>query len=81
MDVKDEISFYQAVKARLVKFDSTGIGKTDEEIETAIRQVIDKALVTERVIDVFDAAGIKNRIFPYCQKISLQKSGIWNTKT
>lgn len=59
MDVKDEISFYQAVKARLVKFDSTGTGKTDEEIETSIRQVIDKALVTEQVIDVFDAAGIK----------------------
>jgi len=59
MDVKDEISFYQAVKARLVKFDGTGTGKTDEEIETAIRQVIDKALVTEPVIDVFDAAGIK----------------------
>jgi type I restriction enzyme R subunit len=59
MDVKDEISFYQAVKARLVKFDGTGTGKTDEEIETAIRQVIDKALVTEQVIDVFDAAGIK----------------------
>ncbi|ABE52135.1 type I restriction endonuclease [Methanococcoides burtonii DSM 6242] len=59
MDVKDEISFYQAIKARLVKFDSTGTGKTDEEIETAIRQVIDQALVTEQVIDVFDAAGIK----------------------
>ena len=59
MDVKDEISFYQAVKARLVKFDGTETGKTDEEIETAIRQVIDKALVTEQVIDVFDAAGIK----------------------
>jgi len=44
---------------RLVKFDSTGTGKTDEEIETAIRQVIDQALVTEQVIDVFDAAGIK----------------------
>jgi type I restriction enzyme R subunit len=59
MDVKDEISFYQAIKARLVKFDSTGTGKTDEEIETAIQQVIDQALVTEQVIDVFDAAGIK----------------------
>ena len=59
MAVKDEISFYQAIKARLVKFDSTGTGKTDEEIETAIRQVIDKALVSEQVIDVFDAAGIK----------------------
>jgi type I restriction enzyme R subunit len=59
MDVKDEVSFFQAVKARLVKFDITGEGKSDEEIETTIRQVIDKALVTEQVIDVFDAAGIK----------------------
>lgn len=59
MDVKDEISFFQAVKARLAKFDNTGSGRTDDEIETTIRQVIDKALVSEQVIDVFDAAGIK----------------------
>jgi len=59
IDAKDEVSFYQAVKARLAKFDGTGSGKTDEEIETTIRQVIDKALVSEQVIDVFDAAGIK----------------------
>lgn len=59
MDIKDEVAFFQAVKARLAKFDSTGNGKTDEEIETTIRQVIDKALVSEQVIDVFDAAGIK----------------------
>ena len=59
MDVKDEVAFFQAVKARLVKFDGTGAGKTDEEIESVIRQVIDEALVSEQVIDVFDAAGIK----------------------
>lgn len=59
MDAKDEISFFQAVKARLAKFDGTGTGRTNEEIETTIRQVIDKALVSEKVIDVFDAAGIK----------------------
>ena len=59
MDVKDEVSFFQAVKSRLAKFDITGAGKTDEEIETTIRQVIDKALVSEQVIDIFDAAGIK----------------------
>jgi len=57
--VKDEVAFYQAVKARLVKFDSSGMGRTDEEIETTIKQVIDKALVTEQVIDIFDAAGLK----------------------
>jgi type I restriction enzyme, R subunit len=59
MDVKDEVSFFQAVKARLAKFASTGSGQTTEEIETTIRQVIDRALVSEQVIDVFDAAGIK----------------------
>jgi len=59
MDVKDEVSFFQAVKSRLAKFETTGPGKTDDELETAIRQVIDQALVTEQVIDVFDAAGIK----------------------
>ncbi len=59
MDVKDEVAFFQAVKARLVKFDGTGNGKSDAEIETTVRQVIDKALVSEKVIDIFDAAGIK----------------------
>lgn len=59
MDAKDEVAFFQAVKARLVKFDATGGGRTDEELETAIRQTIDQALVSEQVIDIFDAAGIK----------------------
>jgi len=59
MDAKDEVAFFQAVKSRLVKFDGSGTGETNEETETAIRQVIDKALVTEKIIDIFDAAGIK----------------------
>jgi type I restriction enzyme R subunit len=59
MDGKEEVAFFQAVRARLVKFDRGGSGKTDENMETAIRQVIDKALIAEQVIDVFDAAGIK----------------------
>lgn len=59
MKIKDEVSYFQAVKARLCKFDVTSSGKTDEEIETTIRQVVDKALVSENVVDIFDAAGIK----------------------
>ena len=59
MVVKDEVSFFQAVKARLCKFDSSGMGKSDEDIETTIRQVVDRALISEQVVDVFDAAGIK----------------------
>jgi type I restriction enzyme R subunit len=62
MDVKDEIAFFQAVKARLVKFDSGSSqngGKSDYEIETAIKQVVDQAIVSEQVVDIFDAAGIR----------------------
>ncbi len=59
LDAKDEIAFFQAVKARLAKFDATGSGRSDEELETTIRQVIDQALVSEEVVDIFDAAGIK----------------------
>ncbi|MCB5187824.1 type I restriction endonuclease subunit R [Methylobacillus caricis] len=59
MDAKEEVAFFQAVKARLAKFDSIGGNQSDEALETTIRQVIDQALVSEQVIDVFDAAGIK----------------------
>ena len=58
-DVKEEVAFFQAIKARFAKFDVTGEGKTDHEMETAIRQVIDRALISEQIIDVFDASGIK----------------------
>ncbi|MCR6649995.1 MAG: type I restriction endonuclease subunit R [Cellvibrionaceae bacterium] len=59
IDVTDEVGFFQAVKARLMKFEPHGEGRDNEELETTIRQVIDKALVSDKVIDVFDAAGIK----------------------
>lgn len=59
MEIKDEVGFFQAVKARLAKFESNEGKKSDEEIESAIKQLIDKAVVAEGVIDIFDAAGIK----------------------
>lgn len=43
----------------MLKFESKPKGRGAEEIETAIRQIVDKALVSEGVIDIFDAAGIK----------------------
>lgn len=59
MDAKDEVSFFQAVKARLAKFDASSNGRNGDDLETTIRQLIDQALVSEKVVDVFDAAGIK----------------------
>ncbi|MFQ3575372.1 MAG: type I restriction endonuclease subunit R [Cytophagales bacterium] len=54
-----EVAFFQAMKARLAKFDAPiGGGRTDVEIETAIKQIVDEALSSDKVIDIFDAAGI-----------------------
>lgn len=59
MRIKDDVGFFQAVKARLTKFEPSGDGKSSAEIETAIKQIVDKAVVAEGVVDIFDAAGIK----------------------
>ena len=62
MQVKDEIAFFQAVKARLMKIITSQKGKkhiTSAELETAIKQVVDQALVSNKVIDIFDAAGLR----------------------
>ncbi|OFX41941.1 MAG: DEAD/DEAH box helicase [Bacteroidetes bacterium GWA2_32_17] len=53
-----DVAFFQAVKARLVKFEGTGTGKSNLDIETAIKQIVDEALSSDNVIDIFDAAGI-----------------------
>lgn len=54
-----EVAFFQAMKARLAKFDAPiAGGRTDVEIETAIKQIVDEALSSDKVIDIFDAAGI-----------------------
>lgn len=57
--IKDEMAFFQAVRARLVKFEGTGTGKSSADIESAIKQIVDSALTSDKVIDIFDAAGIK----------------------
>ncbi len=60
LDHKETVAFFQAVKARLQKFEPTnGSGRTDQELETAIRQVVDHAIVSDQIIDVFDAAGLQ----------------------
>lgn len=59
IDIRDEVGLFQAIKTRIVKVTQSGKGKTDEEIETAIRQILSNAVVADKVIDIFDAAGIK----------------------
>ena len=60
LEIRDEVGLFQAIKARIVKVtESTKGGKSDEEIETAIKQILSDAIVSDEVVDIFDAAGIK----------------------
>lgn len=56
--ITEEVALFQAIKARLAKFEGTGTGKSDLEIETAIKQIVDEALSSDKVIDIFEAAGM-----------------------
>jgi len=57
--IRDEVGFFQEVRAGLAKATVEGEGKTLEEMDTAIRQLVSRAVASEEVIDIFAAAGLK----------------------
>ncbi|HZK56254.1 MAG TPA: type I restriction endonuclease subunit R, partial [Desulfosporosinus sp.] len=56
-DNAEEIAFFGAVKARLTKFETDRAGGK-ESYETVIKNIVDTALYSEKVVDIFDAAGL-----------------------
>ncbi|MDD5438169.1 MAG: type I restriction endonuclease subunit R [Patescibacteria group bacterium] len=60
--IRDEVALFQAVKAVIAKFDRAGGsgGPTEEDYDQAIRQIVSNAVVSDKVINVFDAAGLKS---------------------
>jgi type I restriction enzyme R subunit len=57
-EIRDEVAFFQAVKARINKFTPSG-QKSDREVDTAVKQIVDEALASDGVVDIFETAGIK----------------------
>ena len=56
--IRDDVGFFQAVRAVLAK-SVAGERKTDEELDHAIRQIVSQAIVSDEVIDIFAAAGLR----------------------
>ncbi len=56
--IRDDVGFFQAVRAVLAKGTSDE-QRTDEELDHAIRQIISRAVVSDEVVDIFAAAGLK----------------------
>jgi len=56
--IRDDVGFFQAVRAVLAKGEP-GERKSDDDLEHAIRQIISRSVVSEGVVDIFAAAGLK----------------------
>ena len=56
--IRDDVGFFQAVRSVLAK-SGPGAGGPSEDLDYAIRQIVSKAISSEKVIDIFAAAGLK----------------------
>lgn len=55
-----EVSYFKAVKASLAKLkEKDAVKKSKKEIEARVNQMLERSIISEDVIDVFDAMGLK----------------------
>ncbi|KWT91775.1 type I restriction endonuclease subunit R [Candidatus Magnetominusculus xianensis] len=60
--IRDDVAFFQTVRAFITKFEQTGGlgGPTMEDYDQAIKQIVSNAVTSDKVINIFDAAGLRN---------------------
>jgi type I restriction enzyme R subunit len=58
LEIRNDVSFFQAVRAVLAKR-APGDARPEEELDLAVRQIVSRAVVSEGVVDIFAAAGLK----------------------
>ncbi len=60
MKIKEDVGFFQVIKSAIAKNTDTGTkGKYQEDLDSAIKQILSKAIISDRVVDIFVAAGLK----------------------
>jgi type I restriction enzyme R subunit len=55
--IRDEVGFFQALRAALTKSEATGGGSAQRDL--AIQQLIDRAVASTEIIDILSAAGLQ----------------------
>lgn len=57
--IQDDVGFFQAVKAVLMKGSTSERKRSPAQVDHAIRQIVSRAVASEEVLDIFAAAGLK----------------------
>ena len=55
---KNEIAFYSAIKAAFMKHSTVDTKRTDEQRNSALKQILDNAVLAQGVDDIFDMVGL-----------------------
>ncbi len=57
--IRDSVGFFQNVRSAFAK-STTGSGKDMDELNTALQQIVSRAVASTEMVDIFAAAGLKN---------------------
>ena len=58
LKIKEDVGFFQAIKSAITKTTGTDAGD-EERFDFAIKQILSKAVISDRIVDIFEAAGIQ----------------------
>ena len=58
MKIKKEVGLFQAVKSAITKMTEPG-AVVEERFDAGIKQILSKALISDRIIDIFEAVGLQ----------------------
>ena len=57
--IRDDVNFFQTVRAAILK-KAPSERRAGEDLDSAIRQIVSRAVATEGVVDIFAQAGLRN---------------------
>ena len=58
VEIRDYLALFQEIKAAIIKNTITTERKSPDEVDTALKQLVSKAVTANGVVDVFQAAGL-----------------------
>ncbi|MAS87171.1 MAG: DEAD/DEAH box helicase [Micavibrio sp.] len=58
-EIRDEVGFFQNIRSAFSK-STAGSGRDMEDLNTALQQIVSKAVASTEMVDIFAAAGLKN---------------------
>ncbi|MDY6823974.1 MAG: type I restriction endonuclease subunit R [Thermodesulfobacteriota bacterium] len=59
LHIRDEVGFFQEVRSGLAKATGEGQGRTAQDRDSAIRQLVSRAVASDEVVDIFASAGLQ----------------------